>query len=925
MKNTKAPSIRWRRSPVSLGVVLAAFMLDCATLTPLAEGTCGNGVVDANEDCDSFPDACGRPDNGAKSCRLTCDRAQAGSCPVGWGCSVEGICRQATGNFDRAGAPTSAGVETLLAGDFDGDGRMDLFGGGSRNGSSKPRIHFFDSSGVAAPPIAIQFPMSTPVVRDIDGDGRDDLAYAFNADNRFGAVGVLGGTADRTFRSILYPTYTRPSTALRFATIPFDPLGGYFTPNGQAALITVERTSAGTFFRSISGVNVVSLPELEQPAPFGPEQVVGQPIVARVFDPEATPLLPSICGDVVFAYNDGDVGHLSILSPCAGTNVGGELAPRWQSRPPKDIVLPSKVTGNTLAVVLSASGYPEIFVTTAGGTYVASSDGTAIGPFAKFEETSEPGKKVELPMPLAIVDIDGDTKLDVVLPTGLFITGTPGIAPTEPEPDGGVGAAFGDTTAVRPTTGRWDDARVGDFNGDGRLDLVALSPAALEVEFFANAGNSRFTRFSVPSPEPVRAIATGDFDGDTILDVAFLASSRTLGDETTTGETDLLIAYGKPSGGPETARVVGRFKEARGIATLHQVNRSIDEIVVFEATPAKDALPASALTYVFSSGDRQAIAPLLFRDDLATVQARPDQIRLWLGASLVAAPLVKPGVVDVMSIAAGITYRAIGKNEGNFVKPFPTGAWFAGGGASAGLDPLREVFRFEPTTLRALNDDAFDQGVVESLVVAASADIDSPPDGISEIVTLTRGQAPDTTDLLIVRKSDLDAKVPSRRVTLPDFAVRGGNDELALLDVNGDERPDAVLITRGTARGKLRVYLNDGAGGFGSTALVVDLPPPSPGEAPEVPAGFARVVTGTTPDGKPRAELAVVTSSRLFLAAVKADKSGFEVRDLTELLGTASVGITSIAAGDLDGDGVQDIAIADSGTIRVLRQLPRLQ
>jgi hypothetical protein len=901
-------------------LALAVLMLDCATLRSIPEGACGNGVVDADEDCDSFPEACGRPDDGARSCRLTCDRTKAGSCPVGWGCGIEGVCRQATGRFDVAGAPTSAGVVTLLAGDFDGDGRADLFGGGPRNGNSKPRVHFFDSNGTAAAPVSLQFPMSAPVVRDFDGDGRDDLAYAFNADNRFGAVGLLAGTADRAFSPVLFPTYDRPATALRFVTVPFDPAAGFFTPNTQGALITIERGSAGTFFRSISGTNITSIVELEQPSSFGPEQVVGLPVIGRIFAPTSmTP--PSACGDVVFAYNDGNVGHLAILSPCAVLGSGSEGLPRWHNRPPKDVVLPAKVTGSTLVADIDG-GYAEVFITTEAGSFFASSDGMTLGAFKPL--TDESGAHV--PTPLAVVDIEGDDKLDVVLPTGLYITGTPGVPP---EPDAGADAAMlGGTNAVRPATGRWADVRVGNFNGDSLADLVAVSPEALEIEFFANAGSSLFTRFSVPSNKPVRAITTGDFDGDRIQDIAFLASARALGDEEVAGETELLIAYGKASGGPEAARVVGRFKEARGIATVHQVIRAVDEIVVFEATPAKGALPSSALTYVFSSGDRQAIAPLVFRDELATTHANANQLRLWLAASLVAAPLVTPGAVDLMSIAFGITVRTSARKDGAYDRPFPTGAWFAGARpAGGGLDSLKELFRFDPKSVRALDDGRFDsEGVIETLIVAAAADVDSPPDGVSEIVTLTRGQKVGTSDLLIVRKPDLEAGKPPKQIPLSDFAVTGGDDELALVDVDADERPDAVVITRGKNREKLRVYLNDDNGGFVTTPIVLDLPKSSSDSARDVPVAFARIITGATENGKPLAELAVVTTRRLVLAKVNATKTAFETRDITDRLGLLQPdGVSSIAAGDFDGDGVQDLAIADSGSIRLLRQQPRLR
>ena len=361
-----------RSTPIAFA--LAASMLQCATLAPIPEGTCGNGVIDANEDCDSFPDACGRADDGARACRLTCDRRQAGSCPAGWGCSVEGFCRQATGRFDAASTPSSAGVVTLLAGDFDGDGRADLFGGGPKNGVSKPRVHFFDSNGTAAPPVALQFPMSAPVVRDFDGDGRDDLAYALNADNQFGGIGLLAGTTDRAFSPVLFPTVTKAGTSMRVVALPDDPAAGYLLPSGQGAIIAVERTASGTAFRSVSGGSVLNLTELDEPAPFGPEQVVGAPQRGRIFAPSAVSP-PSACGEVVFAYNEGNVGHLAILSPCTAQGSGDNLQLRWRSGAPRDFVLPAKVTGKTLVADING-GYPEVFVTTEEGTYAASSDGT---------------------------------------------------------------------------------------------------------------------------------------------------------------------------------------------------------------------------------------------------------------------------------------------------------------------------------------------------------------------------------------------------------------------------------------------------------------------------------------------------------------------------------------------------------------------
>ena len=211
--------------------------------------------------------------------------------------------------------------------------------------------------------------------------------------------------------------------------------------------------------------------------------------------------------------------------------------------------------------------------------------------------------------------------------------------------------------------------------------------------------------------------------------------------------------------------------------------------------------------------------------------------------------------------------------------------------------------------------------MVETLIVSTAGDIDSPPDGVAEIVSLARGQQAGTSDLLVIRKPDLTSGKPPKRIGLGAFAVTGG-DELALMDLDEDDLPDAVVLTRGRSREKLRIYLNDGQGGFSSIPILLDLA----GADADGPVDFARVITGVSANGKPKSELAVATKNQLLLASVSGDKTALEVRDLTELLGAPLSGrITAVAAGDFDGDGVQDIALADSGSIRLVRQQPRLR
>ena len=95
---------------IALGFVV--LLLDCASLDKLPQDTCGNGVIDQHEDCDTFPNdpsdttraRCGAPTDGETACRLRCGLQTNGDtlvCPDGWGCSVDHICREPTGKFDN--------------------------------------------------------------------------------------------------------------------------------------------------------------------------------------------------------------------------------------------------------------------------------------------------------------------------------------------------------------------------------------------------------------------------------------------------------------------------------------------------------------------------------------------------------------------------------------------------------------------------------------------------------------------------------------------------------------------------------------------------------------------------------------------------------------------------------------------------------
>ena len=116
-------------------------------------------------------------------------------------------------------------------------------------------------------------------------------------------------------------------------------------------------------------------------------------------------------------------------------------------------------------------------------------------------------------------------------------------------------------------------------------------------------------------------------------------------------------------------------------------------------------------------------------------------------------------------------------------------------------------------------------------------------------------------------------------------------------------------------------FWNDGGGDqpFSTTPTVVGV-----GTKDERVLGFdvvtTRAATAEGAGGRGR-EIVIVTKTSVVRAALTPDKSAFEVTKMTEIFGGNDFRNGSgIAAGDFDGDGVEDLAVAESGAIRIARQ-----
>lgn len=867
--------------------LLMAVLVSCATLEPIPSDTCGNGVVEADrEDCDSFPaDSCGKPDAGLRACRFLCDR-KIPSCPAGWGCGADGICRQPTGALDSAGPPLGAGAASLVVGDFDGDGRADILGAASYGSGASARVHFFDAKAGLEATVPLQVAARLPMIKDFDRDGVDDIG--FSVDNLTGgAFGVLTGRRDRSFATLIYPSATFPKTDAAPVTLTALPNRTTLPQDLGSTVLALTRSERGDRLVSLGVDLFLGEPPLEAPVPVGPSDLSVSPRAAVVFNPSTV----SPCGDVVVAYNKDSRGHVLVLSPCVQAADGVHWT---NTRKPITLETPGPLTNDVMTIAdVNGDGRDEIFVETATGRYLTgSADGVTLTPWVPLTDFGE--------LPLALADLNGDGTTDAVFSGGVLLVS---------KGDAGADASVPDRV-VRPRTGQsWAEARVGNFNGDALPDILLRYPDSLDVELLSNAGDGRFTSFVVRSDQPVRAMTAGDFDGDRLEDVAFLTSKRPLDEG---GEAELVIAYGKANGGPESSRVVGRFKNARALSALRSSGSGIDDLGVIEVAQQKDGLPTTTVTVLFGGGARQAIAPLFLQDDRANppyesrLPGARGRFRAWIPFTLGAGALTAPSAIDVFSISVGVTVDL--ESDAPFLRPYITGGWLApeDTATQGGLAPFREVTRLTGQ-LSAVTDDV----VPTASIATTVGDIDSPPDGIDEVITLGRTALVETS-LFVVRVKDATSVTTARVVTLKDTKVEAG-DPISLVDLNADGAPDVVAISRVSGTRGLIAFLNDKNGGFAVTPITMSLPAEDP------PIAFTRLSTGGS-----RPEIVVATERRLFRATLTEDSS-FDVHEITSLLGTTSPRLTSVASGDFNGDGIEDVAVADSGAVRVLRQPPRLE
>jgi hypothetical protein len=193
----------------------------------------------------------------------------------------------------------------------------------------------------------------------------------------------------------------------------------------------------------------------------------------------------------------------------------------------------------------------------------------------RFINSSNPPTN-PFPQSVAIGDFNGDGKLDLAVPVYSFETSFSDLTILLGRDNG----TFDEGPAVGVTGQNVNNAVAADFNGDGKPDLAISLPDENEIQVLLGNGDGSFTPLSPISAPSVFVIATGDFNQDGKPDLALVNPGTTSvtillgnGDGTFAQESPIVV-----SGGAE-AIAVGDLN-LDGIPDLAVVNGVSDTVTI---------------------------------------------------------------------------------------------------------------------------------------------------------------------------------------------------------------------------------------------------------------------------------------------------------------------------------------------------------
>lgn len=745
-------------------LIIGSSSVACADLQLLESDTCGNFVIDEGEDCDGHPieagTVCVGPDK-PNACRQICDDTT--SCPTGWGCGYDGICRQPSGSYEQIGTTVPfATPNQMVAGDFDEDGATDLLLLGHENaiGLRPARIAYSQSGFTPASVYTLDLDMASPVLGELDEDGELlDVAFASPA-----GISVLRGSRNRTAEFAVFPYFNAPNNA-PMRVIPIDV---FSEVPGDELMVLVEESANQTAVRTQQD----NLSEWLLDLPFGLDALSGEVQRGR-FD-EAAP-----CDQLVFAARGAN--NVLVYCPCRTDGTSGWNTPAV----PTTLSLPMGITVDKGVLVgdFDMNGHVDILIETNGPAQIAWGLGTGMFQSELTGGTANGAGPFNLPkagppeFPLAAADLNGDSNIDFVFPHSLLVSQGTTYFP-----------------AYENFGAPWSSAVIADFNANGSGDVIACSSESIDCTFLNNAGNGIFNPSTIATDAPVGFLTAADFDGDLVNDIALV---EIYPESEFFGDNRLAVGYGRTQGAPEQVTTVGRLEDTAQIATtfvrdpgggINTLDGIADLIVVDGHQVTVDGMTTLVRHAVLFRGSGSRV----LQTSRPLVSDTENALPLALTVARFAGEKPEITALGADRATGNLRFWTIEGAEADLARPGP----LLPDGFHSGTKMEEISFRYG--------------------AYLAAGDLNR--DGDDELVMIgPYGSAADGVALVIADyNDDDDTFVP--RSPQPISAAISVDNHLSLRDVDGDGFLDAILTT-GTHEnpGDLIVIWGDGQGGLDTT------------------------------------------------------------------------------------------------------------